>query len=167
MQNVTNVAKSENIFNTLYIEHSMGLPLPDWTIDIYPEKLLALAERNLALLTETIFMMKVKGGALVSDILKKFEQKVTQNLMPDRNLLIYSAHDVTLVNVMRALNISTQTSRKPDYGATLVFELHQGLIDSRPEEFSIKVKLIAKSNQSGFLSNFHILYLYSDLLLWE
>lgn len=44
---------------------------------------------------------------------------------PSRNLYIYSGHDVTLVNVMRALNISAQTADKPDFGATIYFELHE------------------------------------------
>lgn len=44
---------------------------------------------------------------------------------PSRKLYIYSGHDVTLVNVMRALNIIEQTSTKPDYSSALHFELHR------------------------------------------
>lgn len=50
--------------------------------------------------------------------------KTTESLKPDRSTFIYSGHDVTLVNVMRALQIIEQTSKKPDYGATLAIELH-------------------------------------------
>lgn len=39
-----------------------GLLLPKWTESVFPEKLLALAERNLAVLTETDFMKQIKGG---------------------------------------------------------------------------------------------------------
>lgn len=48
-----------------------------------------------------------------------------QNNQFERRLFIYSGHDVTLINTMRALDIVSQTSRKPDYGAALHFELHQ------------------------------------------
>lgn len=48
-----------------------------------------------------------------------------QNNQFKRRLFIYSGHDVTLINTMRALDIVSQTSRKPDYGSALYFELHQ------------------------------------------
>lgn len=51
-------------------------------------------------------------------------EKKAGQLKPDRNLFVYSGHDVTLVNVMRALNVISQTSRKPDFAATMTFELH-------------------------------------------
>lgn len=101
--------------------------------------MLTVAIRNLELLTETDYMKKIKGGAIVSEIFEKLKSKSNGSLLPDRNIFIYSAHDVTLVNTMRALNISDQTSRKPDYAATLAFELHQGLLENRPSEYSVKV----------------------------
>lgn len=52
-------------------------------------------------------------------------QKKNNKLKPDRRLYIYSGHDVTLVNVMRALDIIPQTTKKPDYASALYFELHQ------------------------------------------
>lgn len=68
-KNITNVGLVERIYNTLYIERNMGLELPDWTHDIFPDKLLPLAARNLELLTETPYMMKVKGGIAMKFIL--------------------------------------------------------------------------------------------------
>lgn len=58
----------------------------------------------------------------------------------NRNLYIYSGHDVTLVNTMRALNISSQTSRKPDYGSALYFELHQNPDLANDLEVKVKTK---------------------------
>lgn len=46
------------------IEKGFNLKLPNWTDEVYPDKLLALAERNLAVLTENDFMKRVKGGNL-------------------------------------------------------------------------------------------------------
>lgn len=46
------------------IEKGFNLKLPSWTDEVYPDKLLALAERNLAVLTENDFMKRVKGGNL-------------------------------------------------------------------------------------------------------
>lgn len=39
-----------------------GLKLPEWTVDVFPQRMLPLAERNLALITETDYMKQIKGG---------------------------------------------------------------------------------------------------------
>lgn len=116
--------QGEQLYNILSIEKANGLELPKWTESVFPNKLLALAERNLAVLTENAFMKRVKGGYFVTDVIDKMLEKRSNQLKPNRKVFIYSGHDVTLVNVMRALNIIDQTSRKPDYAAALLFELH-------------------------------------------
>lgn len=50
------------MYNILSIEKANGLELPKWTESVFPDKLLALAERNLAVLTETDYMKQIKGG---------------------------------------------------------------------------------------------------------
>jgi len=50
------------------------------------------------------------------------EDKRNNLLKPDRKMVLYSAHDLTIVNVWRALGFTDLI--KPDYGASLVFELH-------------------------------------------
>ena len=42
-----------------------------------------------------------------------------------RKLYLYSAHDLTLVNVLRAMGFTNELF-KPDYGAALIFELLAG-----------------------------------------
>ncbi|XP_055315614.1 lysosomal acid phosphatase [Sitodiplosis mosellana] len=123
--NISNVHQGEQLYNILSIEKKNGLKLPKWTESVFPDKLLALAERNLAVLTETDYMKQIKGGFFVTDVLDKMVRKKNNQLEPDRKLFIYSGHDVTLVNVMRALDIIPQTTRKPDFAAALYFELHQ------------------------------------------
>lgn len=58
-------------------------------------------------------------------------------LVPDRSIFLYSGHDVTLVNLMRALEIIDHTSGKPDFGAAIVFELHHSV--TFEDDFEIKV----------------------------
>lgn len=50
------------MYNILSIESGNGLKLPKWTEAVFPDQLLAIAERNLAVLTENDFMKRVKGG---------------------------------------------------------------------------------------------------------
>lgn len=54
----------ELLYNILEIENNAGLVLPEWTEDVFPDKMHPLAERSLALLTETPYMKKVKGGKI-------------------------------------------------------------------------------------------------------
>lgn len=63
-QNITTLDKAEQLYNILSIQKEVGLMLPDWTEKVYPAKLLALAERNLAVLTETDYMKRIKGGKI-------------------------------------------------------------------------------------------------------
>lgn len=101
--------------------------------------MLPLAERSLALLTETPFMKKVKGGALLTEILDNMTKKRGRTLTPNRSIFIYSGHDVTLVNLMRALDIIDQTTMKPDYASALVLELHHSV--TFKDDFEVKVQL--------------------------
>lgn len=99
--------------------------------------MLLLAERGLAMITETPYMMKVKGGALLTEMVDIMAKKRGGTLAPDRSIFAYSAHDVTLVNLMRALDIINQTSKKPDYASALVFEMHYN--DKLKNDFEVKV----------------------------
>ncbi|KAH8311267.1 hypothetical protein KR044_005295 [Drosophila immigrans] len=123
-KNISNVLDVELLYSTLKTEEEASLALPDWTENIYPEEIRPLAERSYALFTETHLMKRIKGGAFLTEILKKMQNKRRKNLNPDRKIFLYAGHDVTLVNVMNSLGIIDQTAKLPEYAAALVFELH-------------------------------------------
>lgn len=77
-------------------------------------------------------------GYLVTDVLDKMIQKQHNQLKPNRKLFIYSGHDTTLVYVMRALNITSQTTQKPDFASSIHFELHQNA--QMQDDFEVKVR---------------------------
>lgn len=134
-QNVSTILDVEFLYNTLEIEKNAGLTLPDWAEGVFPEKMLPLAERSLALFTETPFMKKIKGGSIVTDIVDKMVKK--RSGLQNRSIFVYSAHDITLVNFMNAIGIIAETSRKPEYAATIVVELHHSVIYE--DDFEVKV----------------------------
>lgn len=102
-------------------------------------------------------MLLLFAGYLVTDVLDKMIRIKKAQLDPARRLFIYSGHDVTLVNVMRALNISSQTSNKPDFASALHFELHHNPIDNDSE-----VKVIQPLNFNGKSEmHHHEMYLIS------
>ena len=126
------------LYNLLKIESEAGLVLPDWTENIYPDQMLAMAERSYTLFTETNLMKKVKGGAFLSEIMQRMLNKRKKNLSPDRKIFLYSGHDVTLVNVMNSLNILDQTAKLPEYASALCFELHHSSLFK--DDFEVKVR---------------------------
>lgn len=67
-------------------------------------------------------MKRIRGGKLVTNMVTQMKKKRDGGLV--QNIQIYSAHDSTLVNVMNALGVISQTSAGPDYGAALAFELY-------------------------------------------
>lgn len=70
----------------------------------------------------------------MTNVLDNMVRIKNNQLDPGRKLFIYSGHDVTLVNVMRALNISSQTTNKPEFASALHFELHHNpTIDDNSE----------------------------------
>ncbi|KAH8346644.1 hypothetical protein KR084_007341 [Drosophila pseudotakahashii] len=123
-KNISNVLDVELLYGTLKTEEEAGLVLPDWTENIYPEEIRPLAERSYTLFTETNLMKRIKGGAFLTEILNKMQNKRKRNLNPDRKIFLYSGHDVTLVNVMNSLGILDQTTKLPEYASALAFELH-------------------------------------------
>lgn len=100
------------------------LRLPEWTDSIFPDKLASLKARAFQLFTETPYMRRIKGGLLITEIIDKMLKKQAGELT--QNIFIYSGHDTTIANMVRGLNVTGQTRILPDYGASLIFELHCG-----------------------------------------
>ncbi|XP_066995857.2 testicular acid phosphatase homolog [Anabrus simplex] len=121
-QEVHNITAVEFLFNTLEIEASHHLKLPDWTASVFPDKMKTLAARSLAIFTETNDMKRSRGGPLVKLMTEHMTAKRAGTLKPNRRMFLYSAHDITIVNVWRTLGFSELL--KPGYGASLLLELH-------------------------------------------
>lgn len=112
----------ENLYNTIEIEQNNNLTVPTAVAvnDTVLETMKELAALNLALYSETEYMKRVKGGVLVKRVLDAMKN-ITEN-KDSTKIYLYSGHDLTIVHVLRALNL-TETI-KPDFGASIAFELH-------------------------------------------
>lgn len=95
--------------------------------------------------TYTTELKKLKAGYLIDKILQHFYKKIDSTLHPDRNLWIYSAHDVTLAILLNALDMFdvihldvhwqfflgkfsfswNLQSKVPPYASSLHFELYK------------------------------------------
>lgn len=109
--------------DTLLVQQDNGLKLPAWAEHIGLDKMLKLRERSHAVDTETPFMKRIGAGPLVTEIVDKLTQK--ENGTISQSLQIYSAHDSNMINLMSALNMSSQFGYFIDFAAAIVFELYR------------------------------------------
>nr|CAD7432325.1 unnamed protein product [Timema monikensis] len=121
-KDIDSILEVELLYNTLEIEERNGLPLPEWTKTVYPGKMKYLASLSLALFTHNDVMRRLNGGPLVGDIAQHMADKSSGALSASQKLFLYSAHDITIVNVWRMLGMTEML--KPESGAALIVELH-------------------------------------------
>ncbi|CAK9822890.1 Lysosomal acid phosphatase [Anthophora retusa] len=120
-QNITTITDVEFLYNTLEIEQRKGLRLPEWTNEYYNTEMREIAARSLAIFTSNTLQQRLRGGPLLKQILEHMHaSKAGQDT---RRAYFYSAHDITLVNLLRTIGFTNEYF-KPEYGTTLVFELH-------------------------------------------
>ncbi|XP_018341697.1 PREDICTED: EH domain-containing protein 3 [Trachymyrmex septentrionalis] len=121
-QNMSTITDVEFLYNTLEIEEQHDLQLPAWTQNFYNDEMREIAARSLAIFTEGTIQKRLRGGPLLKEILHHMEES-KDNLKSKRRSYFYSAHDITIVNVMRSMGFTNELL-KPDYGAMIILELH-------------------------------------------
>lgn len=135
--NVKSFRDALNLSYILILQKDNGLILPEWAEELQ-EILLPLASRCFAMYSETEFMKRARGGILFTDILDHFVKK--SKGLESKAILVYSGHDLTLTNLMNALGFLEEMPAFQDYGATVVFELHQNL--TLPEVWKVRVSVV-------------------------
>lgn len=55
--------------------------------------------------TDTPQLARLKSGFLLKEIIEHFYQKVNSTLQPNRSVWMYSAHDITITNMLNSLNL--------------------------------------------------------------
>ncbi|XP_066594251.1 lysosomal acid phosphatase-like isoform X2 [Prorops nasuta] len=118
MKTITDV---EFLYNTLEIEELKGLKLPEWTKKYYNRNMREMAAKSLAIFTNSTIQQRLTGGPLLKEILKHMQAAKLRTQWKRAHL--YSVHDITLVNILRTMGFRSELF-KPEYGATLIFELH-------------------------------------------
>ncbi|KAL1493071.1 hypothetical protein ABEB36_011205 [Hypothenemus hampei] len=117
---VDNIETVESLHNTLEIYQMNNLSLPYWINDTLMAQMKIIAAQNLAIYSETNYMKRMKGGYFIKTVLDLMKSSLNSKKVPSINM--YAAHDLTLVHVMRALDLID--TLKPELGATLIFELY-------------------------------------------
>ncbi|KYN02993.1 Venom acid phosphatase Acph-1 [Cyphomyrmex costatus] len=109
--NITSLVDLVSLYNILYAESSMGLTLPKWTQDIFPNgKLLDAALLFFELLSVLL-------NRLINDM-----DKVINGTL-NRRINLFSGHDINVSALLLALNISKH--HFPQYTSCVIIELHE------------------------------------------
>ncbi|XP_050314820.1 testicular acid phosphatase homolog [Anthonomus grandis grandis] len=120
-QIINSIGDIDTLYGILEIYQLTNLSLPYWVNDTLMAQLSVIYAQNLAIYSETEYMMKMKGGVFLKTILDLMESSVNQTkIVPKIN--VYAGHDITIVHVMRALKLIDVF--KPEFGSSLIFELH-------------------------------------------
>lgn len=119
---------AEQLYSLLTIEKQRGHELPKWTEVVYPQPLKNLTGRFLSRSSATTLLKRLRFGSLLKDILSNAE-KAGRAIKPgkkrhNRKVLIYSAHDFTVVGVLNCLGIFD--GMPSGFAASITFEVRRG-----------------------------------------
>ncbi|XP_072755356.1 lysosomal acid phosphatase-like [Anoplolepis gracilipes] len=137
-QNMSMISDIEALYDTLEVQEQHGLQLPEWTRKFYNNEMREIAARSMALFTNSTIQKRLLAGPLLKEILLHMEETKTDS--KPKRAYFYSVHDLTIVDVLRTMGFTNELIR-PDYGATLIFELH--LINNSADQ---EVKVLYLNN---------------------
>ncbi|XP_031639554.1 prostatic acid phosphatase-like [Contarinia nasturtii] len=126
-ENITTIFDAYELYGIFYIETMQNKTLPDWAKKEYndPNGLLYnIGKLKLMISTYTKELARLRIGFLIKEMFEHFTQKINNTMKPDRSLWIYSAHDLTIVNVLNALGVFDPV-HIPPYASSLHLELYR------------------------------------------
>nr|XP_022906218.1 prostatic acid phosphatase-like isoform X1 [Onthophagus taurus] len=122
-ENIENLHQMHSLYTNLFIEDLMNFTLPEWTKQVFPNKMKPLYDFTFALPCYKRELARFKTGPFFYDLLNHFSEVINgRNII---KLKIFSAHDTTLANLLESLGIFEYHS--PPFGSSLIFELYQNI----------------------------------------
>lgn len=80
-----------------------------------------ISSKSFAVNAYTPQLARLKSGNLLKEMLDRFTNKTNSNLVPNRSLWVYSAHDTTVANILNTLGMFEL--HNPPYRACIMLEL--------------------------------------------
>ncbi|KAG5673760.1 hypothetical protein PVAND_003780 [Polypedilum vanderplanki] len=119
---VDSIQSVQNIYSCLHIEQIYNFTLPEWTKEVFPDKMFEISGLSFAVKTYTPLLARLKTGPLLKEILNLFQNKTEGK--KTKNLYIYSAHDTTVANMLNTLGVFKLLGyHNPPYTSHILFEL--------------------------------------------
>ncbi|XP_048886328.1 lysosomal acid phosphatase isoform X1 [Brienomyrus brachyistius] len=114
------------VHDTLFCEAKHNLTLPPWVTPEVMEKLGELKDFGFRILFELYKReekCRLQGGLLLDQILKNISAVAANASHQPLKMIMYSAHDTTIVALQSALNVFN--GKQPPYASCHIFELFQ------------------------------------------
>lgn len=98
----------------LFMESMLNCSLPEWSEkELEPNSTMEyITKINYKLSSGTPLLARLRYGFLIKEILTHFSQKINATLSPNRSLWLYSAHDLTISNILNSLGMFEVFIRK-------------------------------------------------------
>ncbi|XP_012243243.1 venom acid phosphatase Acph-1-like [Bombus impatiens] len=109
------------LYNLLKEQASQNLTLPEWTKSVYPTPMKEIIALDFRLRSYTRTLKRLNGGLLIRKMVEDIKTYKAGKLEPyDRKAFLFSAHEMNVAAVARALELDEPIV--PAYGATLILE---------------------------------------------
>lgn len=123
----------------------LGDSIPEWALEAYNTFLPKYMKRYFQMCHETDFMVRVRGGPVITQIIENMEAYAS-GAKEARNILIFSAHDMTVESLIRVLGVRDQTPELVNYADTVLIEL----VDEGGSELQVQALYV---DNSGAIPN--------------
>ncbi|XP_060086140.1 lysosomal acid phosphatase-like [Ylistrum balloti] len=110
------------LVDPLFCEYTHGLNMSEWkTVLPFHPLLIQLLDYQNSYRFHTDEMAKLRGGPLLAELIGKMKTALNPVAEPSPKMYLYSAHDTTLVTLLRVMNVFN--SRTPVYSSCVMVEL--------------------------------------------
>lgn len=109
-------------FNFLGMKN-MGLPIPEWTKNVWPKRMLDCAIDNYKFWTYNDEIIRYANGFMMKKIFEEFSSIANGTASKDLKVSLYSGHEINVAFLLRLLGV--YFDHAPPFGAYVVLELHQ------------------------------------------
>ncbi|XP_076646048.1 venom acid phosphatase isoform X2 [Halictus rubicundus] len=123
-KNITTPLDMYYLYHTLMAEYSLGLPLPPWTREIFPDGELlngTVFAYNIA--SATPELKKLYAGPYLRLVTRTMLDFVTGTSVKGRKLYLYSGHETNIAALLHALDL--YKPHVPAYSSSVILELHE------------------------------------------
>ncbi|XP_066905315.1 uncharacterized protein [Halyomorpha halys] len=124
--------KVQWLYSTLYIQTLNNYPLPEWTKEVFPDKMYGISAFGFKMPVYTKTLKRLFSGPLLKNIIEQMKAKRSGRLTPNRNISIYSAHDTTVSALLETMGVFE--THMPPFIATVLVELRK-----KNEQFYVSV----------------------------
>ncbi|XP_054273250.1 prostatic acid phosphatase-like [Macrosteles quadrilineatus] len=120
--NITTCSQMYMVWEVLSSQLENNMPIPHWSKEIFPEKLLPIISRIYRMATiRNLKMTRLVNGLFLEYMMEMMALK-KNNSSPDVRMYVHVGHDVTLLSLVMALGFPEPLVMPS--GAALFYELH-------------------------------------------